>query len=59
LAGIGLASSRLSGKTLTVAGAAQAGGRISASCFPFNFPCARHLEKDSRLCAESTKALEL
>jgi 5-methyltetrahydrofolate--homocysteine methyltransferase len=24
---------------VTVAGAAQAGGRITASCFPFNFPC--------------------
>ncbi len=30
---------------LTVAGAAQVGGRISASCFPFNFPCAPCLKK--------------
>jgi hypothetical protein len=45
--------------TLTVAGAAQARGRISASCFPFNFPCVAGFLKFASSRVESTQVQSL
>ena len=59
LAGIGLACLTLMSDTLTVAGAAQAGGRITASCFPFNSRPTTAVLPNSRGRIESTKDKKL
>ena len=59
LAGIGLACLTLMSDTLTVAGAAQAGGRITASCFPFNFRRTTAIGLDSRCRIGSTEGSKL